>query len=119
VRNFWTFVEMRPKSECLFWKGSKNPKGYGLLGPQYKPYRRAHRYAWFLSNGQIPKGMFILHVCDNPSCVNIGHLKLGTAKENTQDMMDKGRNNYNAARLKQVGFKKGNPGYGYRRNKNA
>jgi hypothetical protein len=39
----------------------------------------------------IPVGMFILHSCDNPSCCNPEHLSVGTPKDNTQDMMNKGR----------------------------
>lgn len=120
MHSFWDFVERGLSTqECWPWTGSKNPKGYGLLGPQYKPYRRAHRYVWFLANGEIPKGLLVLHTCDNPSCVNPDHLWLGTAQDNTTDMMQKGRHKFNRKRLLEVGFKPGNPGYDYRRQKHA
>ncbi len=51
----------------------------------------AHRAAWIEANGPIPEGMNVLHHCDNPPCVNVEHLFLGTAADNTQDMIAKGR----------------------------
>ena len=41
--------------------------------------------------GKIPKGMFVCHTCDNPACINPKHLWLGTAKENWDDCIKKGR----------------------------
>jgi hypothetical protein len=54
----------------------------------------AHRASWILACGQIPAGIDVLHRCDNPSCVNVDHLFLGTPKENTRDMMAKGRHGW-------------------------
>ena len=51
----------------------------------------AHRVSWMLAHGPIPQGMFILHRCDNPPCVNPAHLFLGTAMMNVADMEAKGR----------------------------
>ena len=52
----------------------------------------AHRVAWERRNHKkIPKGLCILHKCDNPACVNPGHLKLGTQQENMLDKVSKGR----------------------------
>jgi hypothetical protein len=56
-----------------------------------------HRIAWELANGrQVPKGMDVCHTCDNPPCCNPAHLWIGTAKDNTRDMILKGRARYKA-----------------------
>ena len=51
----------------------------------------AHRVAWELAYGQVPNGLFVCHRCDNPPCVRPEHLFLGTARDNTQDAIAKGR----------------------------
>jgi len=51
----------------------------------------AHRLAWEEAKGPIPDGLFVLHRCDVRGCINVDHLFLGTAKDNTHDMMAKGR----------------------------
>lgn len=86
--------------DCWLWTGAKNKQGYGHLKIKGKTYR-AHRVSYELFNGKIPPGFLVMHKCDNPLCVNPNHLKLGTHKDNTQDMMEKGRDNvdYHAAQL--------------------
>lgn len=59
--------------------------------PEKKKNIYVHRREWEKHNGTIPKGMMVLHKCDNPPCYNIEHLFLGTAQENTDDMIVKGR----------------------------
>lgn len=51
----------------------------------------AHRAAWLIYRGEIPHGLKVLHRCDVPGCVNPEHLFLGTPRENTLDMIAKGR----------------------------
>lgn len=86
---FWEKVE-RTES-CWNWKASKDRYGYGQLTCQGK-HRMAHHVAYELTKGAIPDGLCVLHHCDNPSCVNPEHLYLGTHRHNTQDMMQRGRN---------------------------
>lgn len=50
-----------------------------------------HRAFFEETFGEIPNGMVVMHTCDNPRCFNIEHLKLGTPKENSEDMVSKGR----------------------------
>jgi hypothetical protein len=60
----------------------------------------AHRAVYELHFGDIPNGMFVLHKCDNPSCVNIDHLELGDQKKNVQDCIARGRRVINRGRAK-------------------
>ena len=88
---FWPKVHRRGLKDCWEWKASVNSvHGYGQIGYQGSMLR-AHRVAWMLVRGPIPKGLCVLHKCDNRKCVNPYHLWLGTLKDNTQDMMRKGR----------------------------
>ena len=62
----------------------------------------AHRLAWEFYRGPIPDGMWVLHRCDNPSCVNPEHLWLGTPKDNALDRQVKGRQNRRPGDLRRV-----------------
>ena len=77
---------------CWEWLGTKIPNGYGQLWNE-KRHHNAHRVSWQLHYGKIPKGLLVLHTCDNRSCVNPSHLFLGTNQDNTDDMFRKGREN--------------------------
>lgn len=64
--------------------------GYARINKNRKPLK-IHRLIYEQHNGQIPRGLVVMHKCDNRSCINIEHLKLGTQKDNILDMMRKGR----------------------------
>lgn len=82
--------------ECIIkWK-SFDKDGYArvwLPRTYNKPrkYMRANRYVWQQHYGNIPDGMCVMHKCDNPSCVNIDHLSIGTISDNNTDKKLKGR----------------------------
>jgi hypothetical protein len=76
--------------DCWLWTASKIRNGYG----RYKLNGEtvyAHLFSWEYFNGEIDKGLSVLHKCDVRNCVNPNHLFLGTQKDNMVDMIAKGR----------------------------
>jgi hypothetical protein len=78
------------ESGCWIWIGHDNPGGYGAVRVGRKMLK-AHRVAWMVHRGPIPKGMCVLHKCDVRPCINPDHLFLGTYADNSRDMIAKGR----------------------------
>lgn len=79
--------------ECWPWLGSKDRNGYGQIGRGGKRGKTefAHRISYELHYGENPGESRVLHSCDNPSCVNPNHLRLGTQKDNVADMEERSR----------------------------
>lgn len=77
---------------CWGWKGQLE-RGYPKMTCRKSlGANLGHRASWIIHKGLIPKGMSILHKCDNRSCTNINHLFLGTHQDNVNDMITKKRN---------------------------
>ncbi len=85
---FWKKV--KKTDYCWNWTGGILRGGYGQIHID-KKLHQAHRLSWQLHNGTIPRGMHVLHKCDNPSCIRPIHLFLGTAKDNALDREAKSR----------------------------
>jgi len=90
VKRFWDKVDVLGPDDCWEWLAYTDVGGYGKFKFNGNDIR-AHRFSWMLCNGEIPEGMFVLHHCDNPPCVNHHHLFLGSAADNSADMVRKGR----------------------------
>lgn len=76
-------------SGCWVWQRSKHKNGYGWL-KVFGKVVSAHRYSYEIHKGKIPEGMEILHSCDNKRCINPGHLRVGTHKENMAEASTRG-----------------------------
>lgn len=88
---FWSWVDHSLDTErCWNWKGESYQSGYALVILRRKRYV-AHRVSYWITFNVQPGKLLVMHECDNTSCCNPGHLKLGTAKDNIQDMIHKGR----------------------------
>lgn len=72
------------------WTGAVSTKGYGaawLNGGVATAQRQFYR----MFHGEIPAGLLVRHKCDIRLCVNPDCLELGTEKENSGDMVIRGR----------------------------
>lgn len=97
---FWRKVGPPTDGGCRLWTGVPGRNGYGMscfkgLGTA------AHRVAFLLAFGILPKDRVVMHDCDTPLCCNPAHLRLGTQAENMADMWRKGRGKI--AHLRYVG----------------
>lgn len=77
------------ESGCHEWQGARSTAGYGQINVEGRRLY-VHRLVFELSFGK-PKAQ-VCHHCDNPGCCNPKHLFSGTAKQNSCDMVSKGRN---------------------------
>jgi hypothetical protein len=82
-------AQRNAQTGCLEWQRLRR-SGYGLMSWQGK-MSSTHRLSWQAHFGPIPAHLFVCHVCDNPRCIAIEHLFLGTPKQNVADMHRKGR----------------------------
>ena len=91
-KRFWRKVDKAGDNECWLWNASTNGK-YGLIRSASKPFKHllAHRVSYELNVGDIPGGMYVMHSCDTPLCVNPKHLSIGTQAENMADCVQKDR----------------------------
>ena len=92
---FWSKVVKGNDDECWGFKGNKDRDGYYsqsfITAAGHRQYTGAHRFMMIMEGHTIPVGYVVMHKCDNPSCVNPNHLRIGTVAENNLDKKLKGR----------------------------
>lgn len=87
AQRFWAHVDILGSDECWPWKTGR-PGRYPFFRAGTKSYH-ASRIAFMLATGRWAD--YLRHSCDNPPCVNPGHLIESTHAANVADMMAKGR----------------------------
>jgi hypothetical protein len=80
-----------PTGGCAFWIGAVSDDGYGRFTLPGNRCVRPHVFAWELVNGPVRAGQVVLHACDEPLCVRLDHLSIGTQRQNLADMSARGR----------------------------
>lgn len=89
AERFWEKVSVKGPDDCWEWTGGKFADGYGAISVDGKP-ERASRVSAIL-DGRDPQKLHVRHSCDNPPCVNPKHLLIGTAEQNMEDKVSRGR----------------------------
>lgn len=78
---------------CLEYQGKITSRSGHLQYVFRKRHWPAHRFVYAMLVAD-PGDLHVLHTCDNPKCMNIDHLWLGTQRDNSLDMVRKGRQKY-------------------------
>lgn len=91
VERFWSRVDIGDPEDCWEWTWGRANAGYGCMCFKGGRILYTHRIAYALTYGEIPRGLLVIHTCDNPPCVNPAHLEIATNRENILDAKEKGR----------------------------
>lgn len=86
--HFWS--KANKTENCWLWTNALDEDGYGYYKIQQHTIK-AHRVAFFLQHDYLTDGLYVLHTCDNPACVNPAHLYEGTPLKNMQDKCARNR----------------------------
>lgn len=88
-QRFWSKVDK--SGSCWVWIAGRNWRDYGVFYYDGRDHM-AHRISYQMSQGVIPAGMQIDHICHTPRCVNPNHLRLATHKQQRENLAGAMRN---------------------------
>lgn len=88
LERFYAKTKRDPETGCLEWTRYRDVDGYGHFQVGGRSWR-SHRWIFSLDHGYLPPE--VMHLCDNPGCVELRHLLPGTRDDNMADMVVKGR----------------------------
>ncbi len=80
-----------PVTGCWIFTGNRGRRGYGSQWDGERQVTISRLSAQLLLGMALGDGRHVLHRCDVPPCFNPAHLFLGTAADNWQDCVSKGR----------------------------
>lgn len=87
---FWRYVKKAPGDGCWIWIGGLTHQGYGAFWANGKTLP-AHRYLFVRKRGELAVDQLVCHRCDNPKCVRLSHLFVGSQRDNIHDAISKQR----------------------------
>jgi HNH endonuclease len=95
IKRFWDST-IPGENGCLLWNRTTAPTKSGRRAKfaLTSPRRKVWATRWIMEQTlgeNFKKELMVCHTCDVPLCVNTEHLFQGTAKENFDDMVAKGR----------------------------
>lgn len=98
ISRFLSKVTPAANGKCLLWTGARlknvttGASTYGVFDDETGKTQLVHRFAYSMyHNTTIPTGKVVLHACDTPNCISKDCLSLGSKKDNSEDMVRKGR----------------------------